>query len=498
LAAEGTVFPEPLRRIHDRITREFESSLAETRKYLRQPGLSYTGQGMKESAEMTLEYVRQVCPDAQLIFPKWDLREISAKGETITEKDGYPIIYGRLNSKQPNAKTLLFYYLYDYIQVEDLEDWVRPPFDATIIDAEEISLPKELGKIILSRGSWNSRGPGIGFLLALKAMLKETGDVPVNIIFCIEGEEEVGSMSLMKLLREHPEKFGDADALYIADMTQGMHVENSSGNLVVERGVKGILMAELVAEGGEMGGTLDGRRLWAGHSMLLDSPLPRLVAALSSMADRDGKILIDDFFENYRKPTPEVRAELDKASETFDEEGNKKALYAGRFKNGAKGKDLVADFLAAPMFNIDGITSGHTGPMVNTILPMRAVAKFDVRVVPDLTTEEVIWKIRKHLDNHGFPDIKLRVYGNYDWCRVPLDTDIMKAGLGAAKKHGVGYVSWPNSPGSLPSALFNLPSCSTGLGTGGNAHYSNEYITVDGLRDYMKYVATFLYEYAAT
>src|ERR1700730_1981241 len=120
LATEGTHFPNHLQRIHERITQEFEVSLEETRKYLRQPGLSYTGEGMKESANMTLDYVRQVCPNAEIIMPKWELRELSAKGETRSEKDGYAIIYGRLDSKQRNAKTLLFYYLYDFIHVEDL------------------------------------------------------------------------------------------------------------------------------------------------------------------------------------------------------------------------------------------------------------------------------------------------------------------------------------------------------------------------------------------
>lgn len=499
--ARRTLLPDELQQIHRSIDRHFDEYVAEIRRYLMQPGFSYTGEGMRESADLTLRLVKEVCPQAEEIHGDRQISEVTEHGETTISVPGFPIIYGRRESNRTNTKTLIVYYLYDVVQVEDAQDWVFPPFEARIAKAEEIFLPQALGDVIVARAAVNHKGPGAAFLLTLKSILEVTGDVPVNLIFCIEGEEEIGSSSFTSFVKKNMEKFRDANGAYVPSMGRGLPLGSVPPKLILDRGYKGMICGELVAESGDWGGTRDHRRLGAADIAWVDPPLPRLVAAVNSIIDRDGNVLIDDFLENYQPPNAEEDKELERIKASFNEERTKGLYNISRFKNNLPGKELVTKWVFDPALNIDGFVSGHTGPLVNTMLPMRAVAKFDFRIVPNMTTREVVSKLRKHLDKRGFKDIVVRVFGRYEWSKSPADSDIFEAMRRAAKMHGIECDSQPIGFAGAPLSVFNreplnLPICRSGVGHGARAHRANEYITIEGIRQFMKHEATFLYEYA--
>jgi len=469
-----------MEEVYKYIDRNFDEYVEEVRKFLRQPGIPHTGEGIKESAEMTLGFLKDLGIE--------DARLVPLKG-------GNPVAYGKLKSKKLKAKTILLYQHYDVVPVKS-EEWTVPPFKAEMLEAKELGLPPERGKIIVARGAYDKKSALRTFLLAVKAMLEVTGDIPVNLIFVIEGEEELGAPHLPQFRDQFLDELKQADSAWFPAMRQ-----DERGKLILNRGYKGYIKFELQVKSGEWGGTLDGRDLWSGDIAMVDAPLWRLVWALNSLVDSNGKILIEGFYDNIRPLTKEEKGEIETMKQDFDEETWKKFFNVKEFQRGLPGKELFVEYVMGPLLNIDGIIAGWTGPGVFTTVPMKAVAKCDVRIVPDQSVDEVYSKMRKHLDKQGFPEVEIIKVGWYEWSRTPITADIYKAAIRAAEKHKVEWISWPSVPASDPSYLWNrpplnLPTSYAGLGYGERYHRADEYVTVEGIRDNLKYVVTMLNEYA--
>ncbi len=473
---------ENLEKIFRQIDKDFEGHIRALRDYIRQPSISLEeGGGVLECAEMTLDFIR-ACG--------------AQKAELVPLKNGNPVVYGRLDSKNPKAKTFIMYGMYDVMPVVG-EKWITPPFDAEVVDAKKAGTPKMFGPVVVGRGARNQKGPFIAFVKAVESMMRAVGDVPVNIIFAIEGEEELGSPNFWRFRDAFMKELRNADAAHFHSATV-----DEVGRHLIHRGMKGILMCELEVKGGDWGGPAE-RALFAADIKWVDPPICHLVAALRSMLDEDGNVLVEGFFDKVRPMDASEKREVAKIRRTFDEKSLKKAWGVRKFKRGKPAKSYVKDYIMDPLINIDGIIGGYTGPFVKTNLPWGGVAKLDVRIVPDMTPEDAEKKIRRHLKKMGFGHADFRVLSSYPWSRTPSDSPLVKAEIRATGRFKKEAIVWPTHPAVGPLYLFNrpplnLPITLCGLCHGGNIHSANEYIAVEGMREGAKWVAAMLHDFAAS
>jgi acetylornithine deacetylase/succinyl-diaminopimelate desuccinylase-like protein len=470
-------------KIYEHIDKNFDEHLERVRKNLRIPGVSlteplYTNKEVIRSAEDLLNYIKDLDP---------------AEAE-LAETDGYPVVYGKVKSKNPDANTVILYSLYDLMPADE-PDWKSPPFAAEILNAEEIGLPPFYGKCIVSRGARNQRGPNMGFINALKSMKEVTGDIPAHVIFAIEGEEELGSPHVSQFRDRYQDKLRKADGCFYPNPSTDYH-----GRHHVILGYRGIMNIELRVRGGDWGGPAE-RSLFSSEDHMVDAPAWRLLWALNTLRGTDGKILIEGFYDDVRPWTDEEREMVEELKKRFNEEDYKRERGVRRLKGGLPGIKLYESYLMDPRLNINGYSSGYTGPAVKTSFPDRAVVKLDIRLVPNMKVDDIRKKLRRHLDKHGFTEVEIHEGGCYSWVRTSIKADVVQAALRAAEKHGVESICHPLYFGSTPSVVFggpplNIPCVSAGLGRMGRPHEANEYITVEGLREFEKYVVTFLYEFA--
>lgn len=460
----------------------FDEHVKALQEYLRikSVSLSYTH---NYEVDACAEYLRQMIEDLG-----------ADDARLVRFKEGYPVVYGRLASKNPQAKTIVFYSLYDVMPADE-PDWKCDPFAGEILDAEAIGLPTSYGKCIVARGARNQKGPTLGFIKGLEAMLKTSGDLPVNVIFVVEGEEEIASVHLAEFRDRYLDVLKEAEGVWYGNPAQ-----DEKGIHHIYCGFKGLVSLELQVEGGEWGGPAE-RSLFPADDNWIDAPAWRLVWALASLKDPDGRVLVEGLYDDVRPPLENEKAMVKRIIDNFDEEAEKRRLGIKRFKRGRPGVEYVENYVLGPVFNIDGYVSGYTGPYVKTMFPRSATAKIDIRLVPNMNPKNVLERLRKHLDSKGFPEVQIKVNGYYSWSRTPESADIVQAAIRAAEKHGVESVCWPTYYACVPISVFsepplNLPGVSAGLGRMGRPHEANEFITLSGLRDYEKYTVTFLNEFA--
>ena len=220
-------------------------------------------------------------------------------------------------------------------------------------------------------------------------------------------------------------------------------------------------------------------------SDLVDSPVWRLVRALDSLVTPDGNTaVIDGWFENVRALTPREKQLIAANARTSSEDEQKKLLGVSRWIDDLPYQQALERLVSQPTVNIEGLVAGYTGPGGKTILPGRAVAKLDLRLVPNQTRDEAVKKIRAHLDKRGFTDIEVNVSGGYDPTETAENSRIIRAELATYQRAGVKATLNPRLSGSWPGAVFTAPPLSMaaghfGLGHGSGAHAPNEYYVVD-------------------
>ncbi|MGQ9781095.1 MAG: M20/M25/M40 family metallo-hydrolase [Nitrososphaeria archaeon] len=446
--------------IHKYIDEHFDEHLKRIQDYLRQPSISSTGQGMKETAEMTCNYIR-------------DLLEGEA---TLVTTSGYPVVFGKLKSRT-SSRTIFAYGMYDTQPVEPIDRWMSPPFEARIV-----------GDRIIARGAINTKGPLMGFFNALKSIIEVTGDLPFNFVIGVEGEEEQGSIHLPEFAEKCSDDLKRCETLYMPVPNQ----PSEGAPPVLNLGFKGIVYLELECNTNPMD-------VHSSQAAILPNPAWRLIWALNSMRGEDG-VLVEGFYENVEPPSPEDLNYVDSQSDTVVKMMT--APYDVKRFRGRSTKAMARELVFAPSpINIDGFISGWTGPGTKTIVPSKALAKIDVRLVPNMTGEEVVEKIRNHLKKHGFNDIEVRVLSNYGWIKTSVKEKVVQAAIKTFKEFGYETVIHPMRPGSAPMYLFcrepfNMKMLFGGLGHGGLAHAPNEYMMVNGIKDFEKSIISFLYNYS--
>lgn len=458
-------YKEIVRRIHDHIDENFHDHLEACRHFLRQKSISASGEGIRETARMIKDWIEELGGQARLC------------GE-----ENFPIVYGRAEGRTP--KTLVIYGMYDVQPVEDWK-WSSPPFGAEVKD-----IPG-LGPCVIARGAVNSKGALAGLFNVLKSIQK-IDRLPLNLIFTIEGEEEIGSPHLEPFIRDHQEELR---GIGVVDFDFS---EDSKKRVSLHLGLKGIVFLDLVCRGGKKGGPTES--LHSAANAWIASPVWRLIHALQTLVDDQERITIEGFCENVAPISERDLKLLETLQETFDEKTFLKEMKALSFKYRTAGIELLKDGLYHPIINIDGLHAGYTGKGTKTVLPRSAIARIDIRFGPNMEPEEVIEKIKNHLARGGYEDIEVRVRDNYSWSKTGFHEEIVQRFIASYRDHGRNPEVWPMATWAAPyfvfSRILRLPVVSGGLGHGGRQHNPDEYMTTEGLREFEKFVVTFLYQLA--
>lgn len=411
--------------------------LAELSDLVRLPSVSPEGFGMESCA-------RFVCTM---------LSQIGAEARTV-DTMRYPIVLGSV--KSPGAsKTLLIYGHYDVQPVGDLSLWTTSPFEPVIRNGR-----------IFGRGVADNKGQFFALMKAVECLMRTRGELPCNVVFLLDGEEEINSPSLEPFIDANRELLC-ADACLVSDGPR-----HESGSPTVVCGLKGLIELELKIKGAN-------RDMHSMRAAMFPSPVWRLVHLLASLKGPDGRVTMDGFYEAVREPTQFELEAIDRipvdAGEIRRELGIREIL---------NGDDAYyRNMCFSPTCNISGIESGYTGVGSSTVLPGEAFAKLDFRLVPDQEPKRILALLEDHLVHHGYEDVEIITYGDLTPSRTPVDHPYVQLVARAVRvATGKEPVIYPSMGGSGPDYLFTrnlgLPSVWLPL----SSHDSNNHAADENMR----------------
>jgi acetylornithine deacetylase/succinyl-diaminopimelate desuccinylase-like protein len=446
---------EKLAPIYAEIERRHDESVARLQEWIRQPSIAAENRGMEEGCELMMRL----------------LREAGFQHVERRPTDGQPGVFATHDAGA--RRTLGVYFMYDVKQANPAE-WTSPPWEARIVD-----LP-ELGSAIMGRAAVNQKGPQASFLAALHAIRGAGRKIPVNLVLVAEGEEEIGSPHFTQIAHASPvrEALAKCEGVFMPEAAQ-----DRDGSVTISLGAKGIVELELVSSG-EKWGRGPSKDVHSSNRARLDSPAWHLVQALHSLVDAKGDPAIDGYLESVRPLTQQESAMLDEAARRLDEATVKKSLGARTWARDSSWRQALEDLAHRPTVNIEGLVGGYTGPGGMTILPHRAAAKLDLRLVPNMTRANAVAKLKSHLAKRGFGDIEVNVTGGYDPTTTPADARLVQTATRVYEDTGIDPILWPRRGGSWPGYVFTgapleLPATHFGLGHGLRAHAPDEYFLVD-------------------
>lgn len=443
---------------------------------------TYLEQNLDSSIRELSQLVSQPSVGAQ----DWGLNECAALVGQMLEKrgftarvmptDGAPVVFAERKGK--SDKTLLFYNHYDVQPPEPLELWDSPPFEPALRNGK-----------LYGRGVSDDKGHIAARLFALDALLDSDGDLPCNIKFIIEGEEETASVHLHKFVLEHKE-------LLAADACVWEFGGVNEAEIPIQYlGLRGICYVELSVESlstdvhSGLGGSIFPNAAW------------RLTWALSTLKGPDERIRIPGFYDNVRPPSEhdrELLAALPDVSQEYKSRYGVKEFIKGL--NG--GTELKVEEIFSPTCTICGLTSGYQGPGSKTVQPARASAKVDFRLIPDQTPAEVLEKLRAHLDAEGFKDVQIEFLGGEPPARTDPNDPFINIVVDTAKDvYSVPMLKVPMTGGSGPNYPFvhdlRLPVATAGLGyPDTRAHAPNENIRLDLYLKHARHMVRVIREFA--
>jgi acetylornithine deacetylase/succinyl-diaminopimelate desuccinylase-like protein len=421
-----------------------DAMIADLQTLIRQPSVSAKKQGLVECANLVSSIMKKAGISSEVLY--------------LDDKSVPPVVYGELKSKSNAGRTLLFYNHYDVQPVEPVELWDAEPFSG-----------KLEGNYVYGRGSADDKGELITRIKAVEYCLKNAGDVPCNIKFIVEGEEEIGSVHIEQYLQKYQERLSCDGVIWEFGYV------DAKDRPIISLGMKGLLYVELVAKG-------PSRDAHSSLAVLIENPAWRLVSALASMRDANGKILIKDWYNEVRDFTGE---ELDVISrEPFDEKEFKEEYGVTRFVADAQGRDIKKALVGMPTCNIAGLNSGYTGEGAKTVLPAKALVKIDFRLVPGMIPERQLERLKAHLLDHGFGDIEVILIHGEAAGRTPISDPFVRQVEQAAKEtYGSAIIS-VSSAGTGPMHSFakvlKCPCISVGSTyMFSRIHSPNEFARVD-------------------
>jgi acetylornithine deacetylase/succinyl-diaminopimelate desuccinylase-like protein len=426
----------------------------EVRRLLRMPSVSGTGEGIVETAGYLRDWLRE---------------RVGARVQLLSY-GGHPIVYGRLDVGAP--RTVIVYNMYDVQPVEPLDEWESPPFEASIV-----------GDRIIARGAYNTKGALMSCLLGIEAFLKVGREPPVNLVFVLEGEEELGSPSMPKFVEDKGGELRGADLAYFA-----IPSERVRGKPTIVLGNKGIVFVELKVKTSKYD-------VHSSFSRGLYNPAAILARIASELIDPLGGPRVQWLEDKTIMPTSEDLEYLNDIMEASPREEllNLYGVREARLKD----VDWYIAVYFKPTVNIDGFTSGYTGPGTKTITPAEATMRLDFRLVPNVEPEDVVRGLKELIERLGLSKhVELEVHDAYTWSKTNPKHPMVRRAVEAYEELNLKPYIIPILPGSAPSYLFTrklgVPFIATAPGHGGRAHAPNEYITVDTIPKITLYTATLL------
>lgn len=391
------------------------------------------------------------------------LEELGLKAE-VHATPGAPVVYAETSKPGKNAKTLLCYNHYDVQPPDPLELWESDPFQMT-----------EREGCLYGRGIDDDKGELVSRLTALKWFKEEHGELPFQVKFVVEGEEEVGSPNLSEYVRTHQERLACNAIIWEAG---GVNVD---GRPLTYTGLKGIASVDLRVRTAAYD-------LHSSYGAAIQNPIFRLAAALTALRDDSGKILIEGFYDTVRPMTEGEEESLSRMPDITDQLAKVWGLKG--YLGGATGPEVNRRLMNEPTLNFNGFHSGYGGPGTKTVLPAEAFAKMDFRLVPDQDPDEVVELLKKHLIKHGFDDIEVEVkeMGEHP-ARSNIADPFVKMTLDTLREvYGSEPIHYINMPGSGPMHPFvhylKAPVVGVGIGyPGSRIHSPNENIRIEDLEN---------------
>jgi len=438
------------------VDKNMDQLLGDLQLLINQPSISAKNEGIEECSKLVSKI----------------LKKSGIKSEILQLGNGAaPLVYGEVKSKNNPNTTLLFYNHYDVQPVEPLELWDNPPFSGKII-----------GNKIFGRGASDDKGELMTRIKAVQSYLETYGDVPCNVKFVIEGEEENGSENIERYLQKYKKKFSCDGVVW-----EFGYVDQKN-RPIIGLGMKGLLYIELVAKESV-------RDVHSSFAVIIKNPAWRLVQALNTMRDKNGKILIKGWYDDI-KPLSKNDIKLIQ-KEPFDAKGFKKEYGVKSFVGNKNAFDAKKALVSGVTCNIAGIESGYTGDGAKTVLPGTAKVKIDFRLVPNMDPKKLIKLLTKHLHVNGFADISINVLNAESAARTNPKEKIVKTVCESTKKIFGDYVLNISNAGTGPMHAFtnilNVPCISVGASyIFCRMHSPNEFAKIDLLKKTTKNICLLL------
>jgi len=431
-----------MNKIDSFIETHLDQSVAELSRLCSQPSVAAQNLGIEACAALVAESLAARSFDVQIL-----------------PTGGSPVVFGERKGRVD--RTLLVYDHYDVQPPEPLELWDSPPFEPTLRNGR-----------LYARGVADNKGNFMSRLHAVDAILDAEGELPCNVKFILEGEEEIGSVHLEPFVKAHQDLLaGDVCVWEIG----GVDREHFPIQMV---GMRGICYVELHARTANQdvhsgtGGSIFPNAAW------------RLVWALNSLKDKDENILLPGFYDDILPPTDREIQLLGQGPKMVSFYKEKYALD-GFLKGIDDELELAIESVYKPTCTICGLKAGYQGQGSKTVLPAKAMAKVDFRLVPNQNPEKVLAKLRKHLDDQGFEDIEIINLGGNPPAKTDPDHPAVRMAVKAAEDvYEKPTRVIPMVGGSGPNYMFKkylgVPIISSGAGDeDSRAHAPNESISLD-------------------
>jgi acetylornithine deacetylase/succinyl-diaminopimelate desuccinylase-like protein len=468
--------------IKAQIEKQHDEAVQRLQEWIKQPSIAAENRGVNEGCELTMRF----------------LREAGFGSVTKIPTDGQPGIFATLDAGAP--KTLGLYFMYDVKQVDPTE-WSSPPWAAALVEKPG------LGTVVMGRGAVNQKGPEASFIAALHAIRGAGRKLPVNLVLVAEGEEEIGSPHFPQIVRR-PEVLAalrPCVGIFMPSAEQDL-----DGMVTMTLGAKGVVELEMVSSG-EKWGRGPRRDIHSSNKARVDSPAWHLVEALTTLVSSDGNDpAIEGFADKARPISADEKAMIATAAQRLDEAVAKKQLGVEHWVHDVSWQQALELLMSRPTVNIEGLVGGYTGPGGKTILPHRAVAKIDMRLVPDMQATEALAALKAHLAKHGFGDIEVNMTGGYNPNSTAANAALIRAQTAVYNRDGIDPIVLPRSAGSWPGYVFTeeplrIAAGHFGLGHGSGAHAPDEYYVVEsknekvqGMDGAVRSFVEYLYEVART
>ena len=481
LPRETSADPDDLQPIFTQIEHRHDQAVQRLQEWIRQPSIAAENRGMTEGCDLTMRM----------------LKDAGFGQVTKIPTDGQPGIFATLDAGAP--RTLGLYFMYDVKQADPAE-WSSPPWAAALVDRPA------LGKVVVGRGAVNQKGPEATFFAALHAIRGAGRKPPLNFVLVAEGEEEIGSPHFPQVVRrpEVQAALKKTMGIFMPSAAQG-----SDGRVTITLGAKGVIECELVSSG-ERWGRGPRKDIHSSNKARVDSPAWHLVQALTTLVTPDGNDpAIDGYTTKTRPLSASEKAMVAEAARRLDEAVAKRELGVDHWVHDVRWVEALERLVGLPTVNIEGLVGGYTGPGGKTILPHRAVAKLDLRLVPDMTAAESLAALKAHLAKRGFEDVEVNMTGGYDPTTTAQDAELVKAQVAVYKRSSIDPVLL-RIAGSWPGYVFTgdplrLPAGHFGLGHGSGAHAPDEYYVIEstnpavrGMDGAVRSHVEYLYELART